>query len=267
MEALFGKDSLPLRFRPLVLSLCIALAICGCGKKESDEFAAPPAPTAVVDPATAGSISGTVTLDGAPPAFKPIDMSAEATCMQANPSSVVPPIVVTGAHGALANVVVYVKSGLGSYHFDIPASPVVLDQKGCMYQPRVLAVMINQPFEVHNEDQTIHNVHPMPRVNRAWNQSEPVGDPPIQASFTKPELAITIACNIHPWMRAFLFVFAHPYFDITPKTGEFALKNLPPGTYTVEAWQEKFGAQDQSVTLGPRESKSIAFVFRAPPPH
>jgi hypothetical protein len=247
--------------------LCIGFVITGCGKKDSDESAAPPAPTAVVDPTTAGSISGTVTLDGTAPAFKPIDMSAEATCVQANPLPVVPPIVVTGAHGTLANVVVYVKSGLGSYHFDVPSSPVVLDQKGCMYQPRVLAVMATQPFEVHNEDPTIHNVHPMPRVNRAWNQSEPVGDPPLRATFTRPELAIPIACNIHPWMRAFLFVFAHPYFDITPKTGEFALKNLPPGTYTIEAWHERFGTQDQTVAIGPKESKSIDFVLHAPAQH
>lgn len=267
MEASIGKDPLPLRFRLVVVSLCIALAVAGCSKKDSDESTEPPAPTAIVDAATAGSISGTVTLDGTPPTFKAIDMSAEAACVQANSSAVVPPILVIGAHGALANVVVYVKSGLGSYHFDVPATAVVLNQKGCMYSPRVLAAMVNQSIEIHNEDQTIHNVHPMPRVNRAWNQSEPVGDPPIQSSFKKPELAIAIACNIHPWMRAFLFVFAHPYFDITPKTGEFTLKNLPPGTYTIEAWQERLGTEDQTVTLGAKESKSIAFVFHTPPLH
>jgi len=256
-----------LRIRPVVVSLCVILGIIGCSKKESDESAEPPAPTAVVDPSTAGSVSGTVKLDGTPPKFKAIDMSAEAACVQANPSPVVPQIVVTGAHGALENSVVYVKSGLGSYRFDIPSAPVVLDQKGCMYEPRVLAVMTRQPFEVHNEDQTIHNVHPMPRENRAWNKSEPIGDPPIEASFTKPEMAIPIACNIHPWMRAFLFVFAHPYFAITPKTGEFELTGIPPGTYTIEAWHERFGFQDQTITLGPKESKTLEFVFDAPPPH
>lgn len=254
-----------MKLRSAVLSLCVALVIIGCSKNESEESAEPPAPTAVVDPATAGSITGAVKLDGEPPKFKPIDMSAEAACVQANPSAVVPPIVVTGAHGALANVVVYVKSGLGNYRFDTPSAPVVLDQKGCMYVPRVLAMMADQPFEVHNEDQTIHNVHPMSRVNRAWNRSEPVGDPPIEATFTKPELAIPIACNIHPWMRAYLFVFANPYFDITPKSGDFALKNLPPGTYTIEAWHERFGTQDVTVTLGRKETKSISFTFPAPP--
>ena len=254
-----------MRTRSVVLSLWLALGIIGCSKKDQGESAEPAAPTAVVDPSTAGSISGTVKLDGPPPAFKPIDMSAEAVCVQANPLPVVPPVVVIGPHGALANVVVFVKSGLSSYRFDIPAQPVVLDQKGCMYEPRVLAVMTGQSYEVHNEDQTIHNVHPMPRVNRPWNKSEPIGDPPIEANFTKPELAIPIACNIHPWMRAYMFVFAHPYFAITPKTGAFTLKGIPPGTYTIEAWQERFGTEDQTITLGPSESKSLDFVFHSVP--
>ena len=251
----------------VLLSLSIALAMAGCGTKESDESSQPPAPTAVVDPSTAGSITGAVRLEGTPPAFKPIDMSAEASCVQANPSPVAPPVVVLGPRGALANVVVYVKSGLDSYRFDTPSTPVVLDQKGCMYKPRVLAMMVNQPFEVHNEDQTIHNVHPMPRQNKPWNKSEPVGDPPIEATFTKPELAIPIACNIHPWMRAFLFVFAHPYFDITSQSGEFALRNLPAGTYTIEAWQERFGFQDQTVTIGAKETKPVEFIFHSAVQH
>lgn len=258
-----------MKFRSAVWLSCVALAIVitGCSEKDSQESSEPPAPTAVVDRSTAGEITGTAKLEGTPPAFKPIDMSAEAICVQANPTPVVPPIVVSGLHGALANVVVYVKSGLGSYKFDTPQTPLVLDQKGCMYTPRVLAMMVNQPFEVHNEDQTIHNVHPMPRENKSWNRSEPVGDPPIQTTFTKPELAIPIACNIHPWMRAFLFVFAHPYFDITSPSGEFALKNLPPGTYTIEAWQERFGTQDQTVTIGPQETKAIEFTFHSSATH
>jgi len=251
----------------LVLAAIAPLAITGCSKKESEEPAAQPEPTAVVDPSTAGSITGTVKLEGPLPTFHAIDMSAEAACQQAHTSPVIPPIVVRAANGALANVVVYVKSGLGSYHFDTPATPVVLTQKGCMYDPRVLAVMVNQKLDIDNQDPTIHNVHPMPRVNHPWNKSEPVGDPPIETSFPKPELAIPIACNIHPWMRAFLFVFADPYFDITAKNGAFQLKGLPPGTYTIEAWQEKYGVQDQTVTIGPKESKSLAFTFTAAPAH
>lgn len=211
----------------------------------------------------AGSITGTVKLEGTPPEFRPIDMSAEAVCVQEHPKPIAPPVIILGEHGALANVVVYVKSGLGSYRYDTPTAPVVLDQKGCMYDPRVLAMMTNQPFDVKNTDPTTHNVHPIPRDNHSWNRSITAGEQPYVTTFTHQELAIPIVCNIHPWMRAYLFVFAHPYFEVTRTTGAFELKNLPPGTYTIEAWHERFGTQDVNVTIGPKESKSISFTFKS----
>lgn len=240
----------------------LAFAVIGCSKKASE---APPPPTAVVDPATAANIIGAVTLEGEPPQFHPIDMSAEPACVKANSKPVIPQIVVTGEHGALASVVVYVKSGLGRYKYDVPTAPVVLNQKGCMYEPRVLALRVGQPLEVHNEDPTTHNINVRARHNRSWNRSELPGEAPFTEKFDHPELGIPVTCNIHPWMRAYLFVFDNPYFDVTTKTGDFELKTLPPGTYTIEAWQEYYGAQDQTVTLGPKETKSISFVFKAPP--
>jgi plastocyanin len=253
-----------LKIRSVVSALVLLSisAFIGCNKKETGE-PGPPEPTAVVDAATAGSITGTVRFEGTPPVFRPIDMSAEAACVQANPAPVRPPVVVLGSHGALANVVVYVRSGLGSYRYRTPNDPVVLDQKGCMYTPRVLAMMTGQPFEVKNTDPTTHNVHPIPRKNHSWNRSIAAGEPPYVTTFAHPELAIPIVCNIHPWMRAYLFVFAHPYFDVTTKAGTFELKNLPPGTYTIEAWHERFGTQDVSVSIGPKESKTISFTFKA----
>lgn len=252
-----------MRIRPALLPLAIilGLTITGCSKKETAESPEAPQPTAVVDLATAATITGTVTLEGTPPVFRPIDMSAEPACVQANPTPVAPPVVVLGAHGALANVVVYVRSGLGSYRYDTPTEPAVLDQKGCMYVPRVLAFRTHQPLEVKNTDPVTHNVHPTPRDNNPWNRSLPEGAEPFVTNFPHQELAIPVACNIHPWMRAFLFVFANPYFDVTTKSGAFDLKNLPPGTYTIEAWHERFGTLDQTVTLGPKESKSVSFKF------
>ncbi len=245
----------------------LAFGISGCGRKSAEKNVPPPAPTAVVNPATAGTISGNVVLDGPVPSFHPIDMSAEPACVQANPTPVIPPIVVTGEHGALANVVVYVKAGLGEYRYDVPQTPALLDQKGCMYDPRVVAVVEGQPLEIRNSDATVHNIHPMPRINHAWNRSEEPGSPPFRVTFDHPETAIPIMCNVHPWMRAYLFVFDNPYFAVTAKTGTFELKGLPPGTYTIEAWQEHFGIQDQTVTLGPKESKSISFVYRSDRSH
>jgi hypothetical protein len=130
----------------------------------------------------------------------------------------------------------------------------------------VLALMTNQDFQVINSDQTLHNIHPIPKLNHVWNQSQPAGAPPINRSFPNPELAIRVNCNVHPWMRGYLFVFRHPFFQVTTKNGEFTLSGLPPGTYTIEAWQEYYGTQDQVVTIGAKESKSLAFTFHATPP-
>jgi hypothetical protein len=252
-----------LKIRPAVLAFAIivSFAIIGCSKKENEDSSAPPEPTAVVDRATAGAIIGTVTFEGTPPKFHAIDMSAEPACVQENPKPVVPPIVVLGPHDALADAVVYIKSGLGAYRYDTPTDPAVLDQKGCMYVPRVLALRTHQPLEIKNTDPVTHNIHPMPRDNESWNRSLPAGAAPFMTNFANRELAIPVACNIHPWMRAFLFVFDNPYYDVTTKTGTFELKNVPPGTYTIEAWHEYFGTLDRTVTIASRELRSISFTF------
>ena len=242
-------------FLSAVLLLVVSCVGCGHGKSES----APP--VATVDPATAGSITGTVTFEGAPPPVKPIDMSASPACVQANPQPVFPQIVVTGDKGALANVVVYVKEGLGNYRFDTPSETAVLQQKNCMYEPHVVAVMTGQPFEVQNNDPTMHNVHPMPEHNRQWSHSQPAGAAPLRETFTHAEFGMPVLCNAHPWMQAFVFVFDHPYFAVTSKAGNFELKHLPPGTYTIEAWHNTLAPQQRVVTLGPRESKTITFTF------
>jgi Carboxypeptidase regulatory-like domain len=245
----------------LLGAFAFSLVLTGCGGKVKNEAVAPLAPP--VDPATAASITGRVTFEGTPPVLHPIDMSANPACMQANPKPMIPTTVVRGANGGLADVVVYVKSGLGHYRYLAPQTPVVLDQKNCMYEPHVLALMVSQPFEVTNGDPTIHNVLVMARNNDRWGSSQPVGSAPVKSTFELPEFAIPILCDIHPWMRAYVFVFDQPHFAVTSKDGDFALKNLPPGTYTIEAWHEQNKTLDQTVTLAPKESKSISFTFRA----
>jgi plastocyanin len=251
-----------------VLASVLALAIVGCGgsKKEETPAAAPAAAssaTKTVDQATAGSVTGSVTLDGKAPAAKPINMSAEPYCQKAHSTPVVPPEVVVGDKGALANVVVFVKDSLGDYVFKTPTDTVVLNQQGCMYDPHVIALMAGETLSVKNSDQTTHNIHPMPKDNRDWNKSQAPGAPPIDDSFARAELAIPVKCNVHPWMKSYIFVFKHPYYAVTGKDGKFELKGLPPGTYTIEAWQEKFGTQDQTVTIGAKESKPVTFTFKA----
>lgn len=247
-----------------VLAL-VALGAASCGKKEPAEESASSAaqPTAQpVDPATAGSITGTIKLEGPAPKAKKINMASDPACASAHPGGASDEEVVADASGDLANVIVYVKEGLGNRTFDAPKDAASIDQHGCMYSPHVLAVMAGQPLSVKNSDQTTHNIHPVPANNREWNKSQTPGSPAIQEVFGREEVAIPVKCNVHPWMKSYIAVFKHPYFQVTGVKGAFELKNLPPGTYTIEAWQEKFGTVSQSVTVGPKESKAVNLIFK-----
>ncbi len=259
-----------MRFGMCSLALgALALAVAGCGgnKQESTENAPAPAANApagkTVDPATAGEVSGTVKLDGTPPKMKAINMAAEPACSKGRTSPAMSEEVVTGEGGALANVVIYVKSGLEGYSFPAPTTPVKIDQQGCQYHPHVIGLQVGQNLDVVNNDQTTHNIHPIPKENREWNESQPPGAAPIEKSFAREEVAIPVKCNVHPWMKAYMAVLPNPYFQVTEKDGKFDLKNLPPGTYTLTAWHELYGTSDQTVTIGPKETKSVTFTFKA----
>jgi len=251
-----------------VLIAALALGMMGCGKKETSENApAAPAATAPgaqpVDLATAGSVEGTVKLEGSPPPGKKINMAAEPSCAAQHSTPATDQDVVVGAGGTLGNVIVYVKEGLGNRTFEAPKTPVALDQKGCMYIPHVVALQAGQPLEVRNDDKANHNIHPVPKFNREWNKSQPPGAPPIDETFAREEVAIPVKCNVHPWMKSYIAVLKSPYFQVTASNGSFSLKNLPPGTYTIEAWHERYGSTSQTVTIAPKESKTINFVFKA----
>jgi plastocyanin len=190
-------------------------------------------------------------------------MTQDPTCSKLHPSGATDEEVVTGSNGTLANVVVYVAAGLGDGSSAATKGPAVIDQKGCMYHPRVLALQVNQKLHVFNRDATTHNIHPMPKNNREWNKSQPPGSAPLEETFAREEIAIPVKCNVHPWMKGSIAVFKHPYFAITGKDGRFAIQNLPPGSYTLTAWHEKFGTTTQKVTITANETKTMDFVFKA----
>ena len=173
-----------------VLALCALLLTVACSKKEeqpannmsntmsSGQPAMAPAATPI-DPATVATVNGTVKFDGAAPKAGKIDMSQDPACKGMNEAE-----NVVVANGDLANVFVYVKDGLGSRTFDVPKDAVVLDQSGCKYHPHVLGVMAGQTVEIKNDDQTTHNIHPTPKDNREWNESQP--RPPLRSRKTLP---------------------------------------------------------------------------------
>jgi len=207
-------------------------------------------------------VSGTVKVEGAVPKPKPINMSADPSCAKQHSGPVFSQDILADSKGGLENVIVFVSDGLGDHTFDPPARPAVIEQKGCLYQPHVLAMRANQPLEVVNDDPTTHNIHPIPANNREWNKAELPGTK-MDESFPREEVAIPVKCNVHPWMHGYVAVFKHPYFVVTGKDGSFDLSNLPPGTYTITAWHEKLGTATQKVTVAGNETKSVDFTFKA----
>ncbi len=212
-------------------------------------------------PDAASSLKGTVKFEGTAPKPTKIDMSADPLCAKAHSTPPTTEEVVVGANSGLENVVVYVSDGLTTHTFQTPAQPVTFEQKGCQYKPHVLAMQASQKLEIVNSDETTHNIHPNPSNNREWNMTQPHGAP-LEQTFAREEIAVPVKCNVHPWMKGYIAVFKHPYFSVTDKEGTFDIKDLPPGTYTITAWQEKLGTQTQKVTIAAGESKSLDFTFK-----
>jgi plastocyanin len=190
-------------------------------------------------------------------------MGSDATCTQGGPPPLAE-VVIVGADGSLKNVFIHIKQGVDpAYSFDVPTEPVVLDQKGCIYVPRVIGVRAGQPVKILNSDSTMHNVHSLPVVNQEQNQSTPVRGFSVTQTFTAPEVPVRFMCNVHNWMSAYVGVMAHPFFAVSDASGAFAIQGVPPGTYTVEAWHEKLGTKTATITIGDRQNGSVSFSFAA----
>lgn len=209
-----------------------------------------------------GVITGTVFFSGEAPPRKRISMDADPVCAKSNPNAETEDVSLTD--GKLANVLVWVKAGsaLDEYEFAPTASPAVLEHKRCLYAPRVLGIQTGQTLTVINADETTHNTHPAPAINREWNISQPAHAEPIARSFPLPEVPILFRDNQHPWERAYLAVLAHPFFAVTGQDGSFRIVGLPPGEYTLAAWHERFGGQEVKVMVIPYQSEIVNFTFK-----
>ncbi len=213
-----------------------------------------------------GSITGTVKLTGTAPHMKGIDMGKDPYCAaQHKDKPATLENVMVGANGGLENVVLYISEGLnGSAASAVSSAEPTFDQKGCMYTPHVMAVNPGEKFKVITSDQTTHNIHPLPAPgsgNIGWNKSQPPGAPPIENSWPNQEIAISVKCNIHPWMHGWHVVVKGPY-AVTDDNGNFTIKNVPPGSYTVTAWQEDLGTQTAKVTVAGGQAAKADFTFK-----
>jgi len=216
--------------------------------------------------AVAATITGTVMFDGKAPALKPLAMEAEPVCHKMHAGKPVPnEMLVLGSGNTMGNIMVWVSKGLpAGKTWPAPTAPVVLDQNGCQYVPHVMGIMVGQSYRILNSDGVLHNVHALPKINRAFNRAMPPTVKETSATFDKPEALFLIKCDVHPWMSAYVGVFTHPFFSVTGTDGKFAISGLDPGTYEITAWHEKLGTQTASVMVGANETKTQNFKFATP---
>lgn len=206
------------------------------------------------------AVSGKVMFEGDVPPNELIDMSSDPTCLYSHENQVDTEAVLVNEDGSLRNVFVYVKSGLEGRSFDAPAEPAELDQRGCQYVPHVQGVMVNQEIEMKSSDKTLHNIHSRPKNSKGFNLGMPKKDVKVKRKFSEPEVMVKFKCDVHPWMTAYIGVMEHPYFSTTGDGGTFEIKDLPDGTYTLEAWHEVFGTQTAEITVANGEA-TADFTF------
>ena len=257
----------------LVLSLALSLLALGsaCSKTATETPGGNTNATASEAPYSGptGTIAGVISYNGTPPAPRKIDTTADPVCGQKNPNLMTDDTIVKD--GKLANTFIYIKEGtvqggkkIGDYSWPVPPTPVKLDQNGCHYVPHVLGLQVNQKLEVVNSDQTTHNIHPTPKLNTEWNQTQSAGQAPFEKAFTRAETLIPVKCNQHPWMKSYIGVLKHPFFAVSSDTGAYEIKGVPPGTYTVIAWREG-GANGEEkpmqVTVTANGSSKADFSF------
>ena len=249
----------------LAASSLALLAACGGSEAPKTETAPAEAPRAAAPAAPAAgsgtaSIKGKISFEGTVPPADKVKVTADPKCAAMHPNGL-EKAAIQVKDGGLASVFIYVKSGInGSY--PVPSAAATLDQNGCNYTPHIVAMQAGQTLTIRNSDDTLHNIHPRPGVNTEFNIGQPRKGMESNKSFDKPEVWITVGCDVHPWMRSYIAVVPHPFFAVSGEDGSFEIKGLPAGEYEIEAVHEKLDRQTQKISVKDGEAASLNLSFK-----
>ena len=253
-------------------ALLALIAACGGGESRSRKEIRGPAGAGggaaqaamkKLDPATAGTITGTVRWEGPVPNRKSIDVSGNPDCQKTSHETIYEEFLVVDDHGGkptLRNAFVSIDT---TDVYDAPAEPFVVDQVGCHYVPHVFAVQANQKLKIKSSDPTLHNVHYIPTVNTDLedNFAMAAGGPEKTRSFPSTDW-VKFKCEVHPWMGAWCAVRSHPFFAVTGEEGTFTIKNVPPGTHKLVVKHERLGEQNVTVTVETGKTTTQDFTWK-----
>lgn len=261
-----------------VMWAAVAAIAVGCGTQDSETGSAPGSPPPdVADreiPATSrdaqpwnataatATLRGVVKFSGPVPRRRPLDMSGKLECARLHAEPVLDESLIVNSNQTLKNTFVWIRRGLEQWQFEPPTKPVVLTQRGCLFEPHVVGVQVGQPIQISNSDPCPHNVHAIPRRNADFNVTQAARGAEDTFRFDQPEVLVPIKCDIHGWMTSYVGVAPHPFFAISDDSGAFQLPRLPAGQYTVEAMHEVLGSQRRRLTIAEDAQVSIEFTFR-----
>jgi plastocyanin len=206
-----------------------------------------------------GTIKGHVKLTGKLPGNPVIRMGMDPMCAKANAGKqVVQETVMAALDGSLANVFVSLEGTFPPT--PVSSEPVVIDQRACVYRPRVVGARVGQTLQVRNSDDLIHNVHSLTEKGNAFNISEPKAGM-VQSFKLKDAEILRIKCDVHRWMTTYVGIVGNPYFAVSNDGGNFEIANVPPGSYTIRAWHELYGPVTQRVAVRAGATATINFSY------
>lgn len=205
--------------------------------------------------AMAETIEGEVDFTGKAPAAGKLHREADPFCAKKPMTD--PTVLVKG--GKLENV--WVNITKGAKDAAAPSTAVEMDQRDCMYTPRVATAVVGQKIQAKNGDPVLHNVHTYFGASTVFNKGMPNDKAAPIETVAKEAGVMKWKCDVHPWMRGYIGISKSGLQAVSDESGKFKIENVPPGKYTIESWHEKYGTKTQEVTVEAGKAAKVSFKY------